>query len=465
MRRFGLSAAVVAVFSVSASGAYPAYPPLPAVPDGPPAPLGYPAPGYEPSGYTPAGFAERPDYLPPIPMARPMSPMDLPPVPNAAPPGPVPNSNGFAFDPYYASQRPARARVAQEAWVRADWLNWSFRDAPVPPLIVTGNPGLPSAGIPGGGNVLPLVGPTRDLGRFNGIRATVGQWWDPEGELGGELSAFVFGRRGSTAQFTGGPGLPLSVPVLGTDGTVGVYDFSFPNRFSGALALSTSTFLMGAEANLLHRFCGDGCWSVDGIFGYRYLQLNESLDMYGRAQSIGAAGSFLGSPLPAGSTVLTTDSFRARTDFHGAQIGARFEARRSMFTVTAFGKGGAGVNLQVLNVGGSTQVGDRFAASGVRALPGKFGRDTNTDFSMIGEAGLEVGLQVTKNLSVRAGYNMLWWSDVLRPGTVISPVTTLASVPIDPTYNPNVPGVRPTTTFHSSDFLAHGLVVGLLLEW
>src|SRR5205807_8799622 len=31
------------------------------------------------------------------------------------------------------------------------------------------------------------------------------------------------------------------------------------------------------------------------------------------------------------------------------------------------------------------------------SLPGNFGRDTNTDFSMFGETGIELGLQVTKN--------------------------------------------------------------------
>jgi hypothetical protein len=285
---------------------------------------------------------------------------------------------------------------------------------PVPPLIVAGNTGLPAPGIPGGGNASPLVGPSRGLGTFNGVRATVGQWFDPDGELGGELSAFVFGRQGSRDAFTNAAGQSLSVPVLGTNGLVGVYDFSFPDRFSGSLALQTASFLWGGEANLLHRFCGDGCFSVDGLLGYRYLQLDERIDLLGRAQSVGTAGTFQGMPLPAGAIITTRDSFRARTDFNGAQIGARMEARRGMFTVTAFGKGGAGVNIQTLRVEGTTQVGNSTAYGGIRGLPSNIGRDTNTDFSMIGEVGLEVGFQVTKNVALRAGYNMLWWSDVLR---------------------------------------------------
>lgn len=458
MRRFGMSAAVVLACTAPAWGQYP-----PAIPDGPPAPLGYPtvAPppvGYLPPGYVPAGFAEMPGYgyLPPI---------GQPPGPPAPPSGTRPDPNGFPFDPCYEYQRSPIGRVSSQAWIRGDWLYWHFRDAPVPALIVGGDTNLPAPGIPGGGNASPLVGPSRNLGTFNGVRATFGQWFDPDGELGGELSAFVFGREGTRDAFTNAAGRTLSVPVFGTNGLVGVYDFSFPNRFSGALALQTSTFLWGGEANLLHRWCGNGCFSVDGLIGYRYLQLDERIDLLGRAQSVGAPATFQGMPLPAGAVITTRDSFRARTDFNGAQIGARLEARRSMFTVTAFGKGGAGVNVQTLRVEGVTQSGSSVAYGGVRGLPSNIGRDTNTDFSMIGEVGFEVGLQVTKNLSLRAGYNALWWSDVLRPGSVISPVATLPSVPIDPTFNGAVPATRPMTSFRSSDFLAHGLVVGVLVEW
>ena len=449
MRTFGLSALTVFALAAPVWGSYaPSY-----APDGPPAPGGYPVPAFQP-----AGFAVPPDVLPPLaPGAA---------APTAGAPGASPNTNGFAFDPYSPAQRPRRAQVHEEAWARGDWLFWSFRNAPVPPLIVTGNPNLPGAGIAGSGNVSSLVGPSRDLGQFSGFRVTVGQWFDPDGELGAELSGFIFGREGSADFFQGSAARPLSVPVQGTNGTVGVFDFSFPGRFVGALGVRTASQLYSGEANLLHRFHGDGCVSIDGLFGYRYLQLNERLDLLGRAQSVGAIGTFRGAALPGGAVVFTSDSFRARTEFHGAHMGLRGEVRRDMFTVTAFGKGGAGVNIQTLRVNGTTQVpGTGVAAGGVRALPTNIGRDTNTDFSLTGETGLELGFQVTKNVSLRVGYNLLWWSDVLRPGSVISPQVTLSQVPIDPTFNAGAAATRPVTAFRSSDFLAHGLVVGVLVDW
>jgi hypothetical protein len=219
----------------------------------------------------------------------------------------------------------------------------------------------------------------------------------------------------------------------------------------------------------LRRWYGDGCVSVDGLFGYRFLQLNERVELFGRSQATGALGTFNGGILPAGVTVFTRDVFRGRTEFHGAQVGGRVEWRRDMFTVTAFGKGGAGINVQTLNVDGSTTATGlgitRTAAGGVRALRTNIGRETNTDFSLIGETGIELGFQVTKNVSLRVGYNLLFWSDVLRPGNVIDPVMSFNQVPIDPSFGAAGAATRPATVFRSSDFLAHGLVVGVLFDY
>ena len=449
MRKFGMSAAVVCALAAPAWASYP----VPYTPDGPPPPAGYSLLHWPPVA---AGFAA-PDALPPLP-------------PPPAPPTAATDPCGYPFDPCCPHQRKRRAVVHAECWVRGDWLYWDLRDTPIPQsLIVTGNPAAPLAGTPGGGNSAPLVGGPRDVGRFNGLRATVGWWFDPDGELGVEFTGFVFGREGSADFFSGSPSQTVSVPFQGTNGTIGVYDFSFPGRFAGGVGVRTATQLFGAEGTLLHRIYGDGCVSVDALVGYRYLQLNERLDLFGLQVPAGATGTFAGSNLPAGGVVTTVDSFRARTEFHGGQIGARVEARRDMFTVTGFGKLGAGATVQTLRVDGLSRAGGsgltRVAVGGVRALATNIGRETNTDFSFLSETGIELGLQVTKNVSLRVGYNVLFWSDVLRPGNVVEPVLSRTQVPIDPTFNLAAPATRPATVFRSSDFLAHGLVVGVMVDW
>jgi hypothetical protein len=229
--------------------------------------------------------------------------------------------------------------------------------------------------------------------------------------------------------------------------------------------VNTATQLLGAEANLLHRWYSRNGVSIDGLAGYRYLWLNERLDLYGQTTPTGIIGTFGGTTLPAGASVFTTDSFRANTQFHGGQVGFRAEARRGMFVLAGYEKYGLGANLQTLHIDGTTSAtGAGTALGGVRAVPGNIGSYTRTEFAMMNEAGIEVGMQVTNRFSVRVGYTALWWSNVLRPGGAGTSLPPASQVPIDPTYNPAA-AARLPVQLRSSDFLAHGLVVGALYEW
>ena len=470
MRNLGLSFTLL----VAAAPAW-GQQPLPVAEPAIPAPAGYPAPNTPPGAYPYSppfrltGGEAPPDVLPPgaPPMGSHPAALQTQ-IPGAGPP--ALECDGYPCDPCFEYQRRSKPVVPSECWVKGDWLYWSFRNVPVPPLIVTGNPALPGAAIPGGGNITPLVGPSRDLGAFSGARLTLGRWFDPDGELGWEASGFIFGRNGSADYFYGSPARVLSVPVIGTTGGPAAYDFSFPDRFAGNLGVTTSSRLLGAEGLLLHRWYGNGCLSFDSLFGYRFLLLNESLNLLGRTQSAGALATFGGQNLPAGVVVTTSDSFRTQTQFHGIELGGRLEGRRDMFTVTVWGKGAAGINVYTLRTEGNTTASGfditKSLPGGVRALPSNFGRDTNTDFSLVGETGIELGLQATKHVSIRVGYNLLFWTNVLRPGNVISPVVTLSQVPIDPGYSATpVPNAQPVPTFRTSDFLAQGLTLGAVVDW
>jgi hypothetical protein len=460
MRPFGLSAVVAAALAAPAVAANPV-----SIPEGWPGPAGYPVPQPRPAAQVEGapGFAlasgPRTDVLPPFnPMAAPQP---------APAPAPATNAGGFPLDPFLQLNVNRPPQVYGEYWARADWLYWHFRSMPLPPLAVTGNPALPNAGIPGGGNLAPLTGSSRDLGMFSGARLTLGEWFDPDGALGAEVSSFIFARRSTSDLFTGST-QPLSVPFLSTGGVPGAFDFSFPNRVAGSLAVGTTSQLFGAEANLLHRWYSRNGVSLDGILGYRYLWLDEKLDIFGRASSAGAVGSFAGQPLPLSGAIFTADSFRANTQFHGGQFGAQLEVRRGMFLVRAYDKYGLGANIQTLRANGQTTAtgfGDpRTVAGGLFALPGNVGVHRHTEFSMMNEGGVEAGLQVTSGLSIRVGYNLLWWSNVLRPTGGVSPVVPLAQVPISPTFTPAAAAPQPFA-FRTSDFLAHGLVVGAMFEW
>ncbi|MFM8270827.1 MAG: BBP7 family outer membrane beta-barrel protein [Gemmata sp.] len=468
MRSFGLSVFALAALAPAGSASYP--PPL--IADGPPAPLGYSVTGY-------AQPTTLPPFVPPEmrPTGGAMTPgeMGLVPQPgalawSAQPGGGVPGPDGFAFDPRYGS--PRAGGVNLEYWARGDWLYWILRHTPVPALIATGDPNLPNPVIAGQGNFVPLGAGPRDFGIFNGGRVTVGRWFDEDGELGAELVGFALQRKGDTQVFTDATGTPLvSAPVRGLNGVNTSYDFASPGLFTGGLGVSTATQLFGAELSLLHRWRGsdEECFRINTQVGYRHLQLHEQVNLFGRSQATGGMATFNGAVLPPGVTVSTSDSFRGRTEFHGAIIGAQAAGFHNNLSLTAFAKVGAGINLQVMRVDGSTTATGPGATQttfgGVRALPSNFGRDTNTDFSMVGEFGIELAYHLTRRISVRGGYNLLFWSDVLRPGNAIDPVVNFTQVPIDPTFGQSGGAARPVNVFRSSDFLAQGLVVGLQLDY
>jgi hypothetical protein len=57
------------------------------------------------------------------------------------------------------------------------------------------------------------------------------------------------------------------------------------------------------------------------------------------------------------------------------------------------------------------------------------GHHTQTIFSILPEGGVNIGLKLTKNLQVMAGYSCLFWTQVVRPGGQIDGVVNGALVP------------------------------------
>jgi hypothetical protein len=72
---------------------------------------------------------------------------------------------------------------------------------------------------------------------------------------------------------------------------------------------------------------------------------------------------------------------------------------------------------------------------------------------------------VSPNLKVYAGYNFLYWSNVLRPGDQIDRTVDLTFVPNPPPGVPPSGQNRPTVPFTRSDFWAQGVQFGLEFRW
>jgi hypothetical protein len=71
---------------------------------------------------------------------------------------------------------------------------------------------------------------------------------------------------------------------------------------------------------------------------------------------------------------------------------------------------------------------------------------------------------VTPNVQVYAGYNFLYWSNVIRPGDQIDRTVDLTFVPNAPPVPPSGQN-RPAPTFGQSDFWAQGVQFGVQFRW
>ena len=100
---------------------------------------------------------------------------------------------------------------------------------------------------------------------------------------------------------------------------------------------------------------------------------------------------------------------------------------------------------------------------GLLALPSNIGRFGKDRVEVIPEFGARIGYQVNSRLQVFAGYTLLYWPDVLRPGTEVDSVvnpTLLPGSPIPPTG-----AQRPMPLLNNTSFWAQGIDLGFELRF
>ncbi len=330
-------------------------------------------------------------------------------------------------------------------WGGVDYLLWWIKDQPVPtPLVTTGNPLDPIPGALGQEGTRVLFGGNNiGYGAFSGLRATLGGWLDPAGQIGLEGSAFLLEQRVSNfavaSNASGSPPLYLPIirqdplmPPLGVPGSVTIADPLFPagGPTSGAVVVATTTRLWGAEANTLLNLGRADNWSVAGLVGFRYLDLQEGLRLQGDSneQGLDLQQSFY-------------DAFDTRNQFYGGQLGARLGLNSGIWSLSLTGKAALGSTHQVVTTQGqSFYSGTGFALppgvypGGIYAQPSNIGRRDADNFSVVPQVQCLLGLDLAWWLRLTVGYDFLYWTGVVRPGNQINPN-------LNPNQFPGVPFV------------------------
>jgi len=347
---------------------------------------------------------------------------------------------------------------SESRWsVSAEALFAWFKSSPTPvPIITDSYVDAPGVNVfLGGGSV--------DTNPNAGFKLTGAYRIDSR--LGVELSGFYIPTRrtSSSVSSTGEPGsIDLLLPFFDvTINQENVTEISFWPEYRGSAQATLSNNLGGGELNATWAMPPSDGWRVDLLGGVRFLQLRESYTI--------TTSSPYNPPNPV-DIWNTTDAFDARNRFLGVQVGARAAYDQGPWVGSVSGKLALGSMQQRVSVNGYLETNDynnygatQTFSGGYFALPTNSGDHSRNTFAVVPEIGLNVGYRLTPQATVFVGYSFLYMSSVARPGEQIdrniNPTQT-ASYGNDPPVTPVGPA-QPTFSFHTTDFWAQTLSIGL----
>lgn len=350
---------------------------------------------------------------------------------------------------------------SEKAWISAEYLYWWIKKGNLPALATVGP--VEGQGVLGEpGTSVILGGSSLGDNSLSGGRFQGGLWLNCDQTCGIEAGYFFLAPHTDSFTATCPSGQVLGRPFFNVNS--GLQDaelICLPGISDGSFRASLETSFQGGELNFATRLLRDCCLQVDFLGGFRVLSLEDNLSIN---ESVRVAP---GVPGFGGQTFHISDEFDAHTRFYGGQIGARGEFRSNRMWVNLMVKLGLGVSAEEMNIHGSTLTtaanGTRTAnAGGLLALATNSGRFERQTFAVVPELGINFGYQVTEHLSAFAGYNVLFWSKVIRPGDQIDLALRETNIPTSVNFTPGLPGTPPPAfSFHESSFWAQGITFGL----
>ncbi len=401
--------------------------------------------------------------------ALPTSPPPVTTLPET-PTGPYPSAEGGSvpLKKVMDAATEETMTVPYRFWVGAEYLLWWANQGPVSGPLVTTGPAT-SFGILGHPGVNVLAGNEVNYGAESGYRIKGGVWLDPEAHIGLEGVWFALGRdtvsQSFTSDSTGNP--LLARPIVNAQANVeSVSPVANPGALTGHADVISTTELWGAEANFLGSLIRGKCWWVDMIVGFRYMGLDEGLSV-SNVSTVGILGgaAFGGRLVGPGNTISVWDSFQTQNRFYGGQIGFRSEYTFHIFYVDAAWKVGVGDTHEQLTVTGNSGLSaagqSTVLPGGLLAVGSNSGVHSNDEFTVMSELTIKVGYCIMPRLGVFAGYNLLYWPGVARPGAQIDRVVDPSQVPTNLAFGQTPTLPRPTPLFAHSQYWAQGLTLGL----
>jgi hypothetical protein len=385
-------------------------------------------------------------------------------------------------DPLYAGSQPnpcdrLHGVSCGRNWVTAEVLLWWNRSTQVPPLVTTSSPQF--NGILGQGDTRTLLGGSFGSTYHVGARFGFGHWFDDYGCRG--MDAHVFWVAPSTATFAASdPPLPLlarpffntnpnvMMPNVGVGPTAEV--IAGPGVATGTVVANLKSTVWGADVNYRRFLAGTPLARIDGLIGYRYLDVHEDLTISESFERIPGSNPMVGVPAQSG---VITDQFRTENQFHGGQIGLASTVQRGRWSLDGRSTIAFGTVFQTVQINGGQVLAFpngtiQTAQGGLLAVPGtNIGRFSQARFAVVPEVGVNLGYQLTQRTRLFVGYNFLYLSSAVRPGNVIDTNIDAARVPnlLQPGVGVPAGPVHPVPLLHTSGYFIQGISFGMMYRW
>ncbi len=362
-------------------------------------------------------------------------------------------------------------------WFRAEALIWRSSGVNLPDLVTTSDPGTQQsdAGVLGLPTTQTLYGGNTALGESRGgFRLRGGTYFDSCGTSGMDLEFFMLGTRHSNyhGESTGDPILARPFLNAATD-LNDAQLVAFPDLASGTIDMQAKSNLYSGAMHYRRIFwkvcdsdngCSRNCprrvprsFTMGFQIGPRVVSLRESF----------SSDVLLTSSDTQGQSRNYYDSFSAKNQFLGYDLGlfgSRQRRRWSIDGAVRLGIGGTKQELDVYGQTTATQAGTTTTTPGgflaQRTNSGSFDR---REFTLIPQFDIALGYQMTDTWSATVGYSLLYWSHVLRATDQIDPALNPGLLP--PVQNPMTGDPRPEVRMHQTDYLAQGITIGLEKRW
>jgi hypothetical protein len=345
-------------------------------------------------------------------------------------------------------------------WLRAEYLAWWVKNAPLPVSLVTTGDASSNPGA-------ELLNSNLHYGSFAGMRLGIGAWFDDYDNIGLENSYFFLGRRSRnffvSSDDAGNPTLayPFSNQTPGAGGAY-LLQISSPGQFAGNALISSALQTWGAEVNGAFCLVRTPRLEFTVLAGFRYADLRENLDISNVTSDLTTSPN---------TVMVFDDNFNTRNQFYGGQIGSRLNWRTPGISLDVTGKVAMGSTHEVVDIQGfSTQFGSKALngsfPGGFFAQPSNSGRFTSNQFTVVPSLEVKLSLFLRDCFRIFVGYDFMYWSQVVRPGSQIDHNINLSQSVILGNTNGVLTGpASPMPLFNRTDFWAQGLSVGFELRY